>query len=175
MGESVMVDLETWGTTPGSALRSIGACTFVPATGETPQTFYRNITRESCEAVGLLVDPETEKWWADQSEEARKALEPDQLPLTTVLLDFFKWWDAVGGEHIWSHGANFDEVLLKSAIAAVGLDSPWAFWNVRCCRTVLALNNRRPLRDKGTHHNALDDAVAQAVAVSAALRQGIRL
>lgn len=59
---AVMLDLETWGTAPGSALRSIGACTFIPATGETPQTFYRNITRASCEAVGLAVDPETVKW-----------------------------------------------------------------------------------------------------------------
>lgn len=92
-----------------------------------------------------------------------------------MLLDFFKWWDAVGGETIWSHGANFDEVLLKSAIAAVMLEAPWDFWSVRCCRTVLALGNRKPLRDKGTHHNALDDAIAQAVAVSAALRQGIKL
>ena len=175
MGQSCMLDLETWGTAPGSALRSIGACTFIPATGETPQTFYRNITRASCEAVGLVVDPETVKWWDDQSPEARAALEPDQQPLTTVLLDFFKWWDAVGGETIWSHGANFDEVLLKSAIAAVMLEAPWQFWNVRCCRTVLALGNRRPLRNKGTHHNALDDAIAQAVAVSAALRQGIKL
>lgn len=34
---------------------------------------------------------------------------------------------------------------------------------------------RKPKTDKGTHHNALDDAIAQAVAVSAALRQGIKL
>lgn len=31
---SIMVDLETWGTTPGSDIRSIGACVFDPVTGD---------------------------------------------------------------------------------------------------------------------------------------------
>lgn len=170
---NVMLDLETWGTTPGSALRSIGACVF-DMQGNIRETFYRNITRASCEALGLTVDPETEQWWADQSAAAQEALVPDQRHLAEVLSDFLPWWDAVGGEYIWSHGANFDEPLLKAAYNVVGLDAPWKFWNVRCCRTVLALGNRRPKREGGTHHNALDDAKAQAIAVAAALRTGIK-
>lgn len=167
-----MVDLETWGTQPGSALRSIGAVVFNPKTGETADQFYRNITRESCEAVGLAVDPVTEKWWDDQSAEARAALEPDQAPLAQALVEFDKWWRSTKSEFFWSHGANFDEVLLRCAFGAVCLDAPWQFWNVRCCRTVLALNNRKPKREGLLHHNALDDATAQARAVAAALRSG---
>lgn len=174
MGKHCMLDLETWGTAPGSALRSIGAVVFDPATGKTGETFYRNITRESCEVAGLKVDPQTEKWWADQSEAARKALEPDQISLANALKLFSNWWGRVGGEYVWGHGAGFDPVLLECAFRALMLDAPWHFWNVRCCRTILALGNRRPKRDGGTHHNALDDAIAQAVAVSAALKAGVR-
>lgn len=167
----VMVDLETWGLMPGAALRSIGAAVFNPRTGETSHTFYRNITRASCEAVGLEVDPETEKWWAEASPEAQAALEKDPVSLSTALGSFLKWWDAVSGEFFWSQGANFDEVLLKAALDACMLDVPWAYWNVRCCRTVLALNNRKPER-AGMHHNALDDALNQAKAVGAAIKDG---
>ena len=40
----VMVDLETWGTHAGAAIRSIGACMFDPVKGTIEQTFYMNIT-----------------------------------------------------------------------------------------------------------------------------------
>jgi len=167
-----MIDTETWGIRPGSALRSIGAVTFHPLTGDISSRFYRNISRESCERAGLEIDPETEKWWEDQSAEARAALEPDQVSLASALSDFLKWWETNKAKFFWSHGANFDEVLVRCAINAVGLDVPWDFWNVRCSRTVLALNNRKPRRENTTHHHALDDAIAQAVAVAAALRDG---
>lgn len=34
----IMIDLETWGTEPGSDIRSIGACVFDPLTGEIPHS-----------------------------------------------------------------------------------------------------------------------------------------
>ena len=53
----VMLDLETWGTMPGSALRSIGAITFDPYgnDGFVEASFYRNIDHVSCERAGLKV------------------------------------------------------------------------------------------------------------------------
>jgi len=41
----VMFDLETWGTTPGSALRSIGAVEFDPMGKDIGRTFYRTSAR----------------------------------------------------------------------------------------------------------------------------------
>lgn len=170
----VMIDLETWGTTPGSALRSLGACVFNPKTGDIGPTFYRNISRTSCEGLGLTVDPRTEQWWSEQSAEARSALEPDQRQLGSVLSEFLGWWKTeVEDACVWSHGANFDVVLLESAFSAVFIEAPWKFWNVRCCRTVLALGNRKVVFARGVEHNALDDAVAQAKAVAAALSHGL--
>ena len=57
MSVHVMLDLESWGTLPGSALRSIGATTFSPyGDCHTEKTFYANIDRESCECAGLVVN-----------------------------------------------------------------------------------------------------------------------
>jgi hypothetical protein len=165
-----MIDLETWGLTPGSMLRSIGAVVFDPVGARMGSTFYANIDEASQEAVGLTRDGETVLWWTEQSFDAQELLEEDQRPLHDVLAEFTSWWKMAGGQHPWSHGANFDIVLLESAYRACGLEHPWKFWDVRCCRTVLALGNRRAYVPKGgVKHHALTDAKAQAVAVAAAL------
>jgi len=65
-----MVDLETWGTQPGSMLRSLGAVVFDPMTGELGEAFYTNIDEASQEAVGLKKDARTVQWRAEQSAEA---------------------------------------------------------------------------------------------------------
>lgn len=171
----IMLDFETWGVTPRASLRSIGAVVFDPKTGILGDPFYANISRESCAAFGLVEDQSTIDWWDKQSAKAQEALEIDQMPLDEALKEFLAYWKASKGQYIWSHGANFDEVIMRNALTAVGMEAPWQFWDVRCCRTVLALGNRKPMREGGTHHNALDDAVAQAKAVAAALRTGIKL
>ena len=172
----VMLDMETLGVRPGSVIRSIGAVVFNPKTGELGDEFYANVTQASCEKVGLTCDASTLIWWEQQSDAAKAALEVDQRPLMDVLFDFHNWWASAKGEFIWSHGASFDEVLLGCAYRANKVEPPWKFWNVRCCRTVLALGNRTVGKDRtGTHHNALDDAKSQAKAVAAALRTGIKL
>lgn len=171
-----MHDLETLGVRPGSIIRSLGAVVFNPKTGDLGGEFYANITRDSCERAGLTFDQSTVDWWEKQSDAAKAALTISPQPLIEVLHDFFTWWNVNGGEFIWSHGASFDNVLLASAYRAVGVEPPWKFWNERCCRTVLALGNRRiDTTRQGDHHNALDDAKSQAKAVAAALRTGIKL
>lgn len=171
----VMIDLETWGTKPGSALRSIGAVVFCPDKPDEPlgAEFYANITDASCEAAGLVKDASTITWWANQGEEAQAALLADQRPLYDVLPGFTRWFREVGGQQVWGHGAAFDPVLLEAAYAAYSENVPWEFWDVRCCRTVLAISELSPSDFRvGTHHNALDDAKSQALAVQHAFRLG---
>ena len=168
----VMLDLETWGTAPNSMIRSIGAVVFEPLTGDFGAEFYVNIDDASQEALGMQKDARTIAWWAEQSADARAALEADQIVITQALDLFTQWWEKADGEQVWGHGASFDPVLLEAAYRAAGETAPWAFWNTRCCRTVLSLADRRPDRAVGTHHNALDDAKAQAVAIAAAFRAG---
>jgi len=168
-----MVDLETWGTRPGCAIRSLGAVVFDPHTGGLMQEFYANIADASCAAWGLVKDPSTEAWWDDQGEEAQAALLVDQKPLSAVLTDFTSWWEHARGEHFYGMGANFDPPILEAAYVACDMEIPWKFWNVRCCRTILAMGNRRPDRiAREIPHHSLHDSKAQARAVAAAFRTG---
>lgn len=169
-----MLDLETFGLVPGVALRSIGAVEF-ELSGEIGVTFYRNIDRRSCEAAGLIVDPNTEAWWKRQSQAAQDQLLVDPHPLRDVVMAFHSWFRDQEAVTIWSHGAAFDTVLWEAAARVVGFPtSPWKFGNVRDTRTVHELFgfDVRDVQRVGTYHNALDDAVYQVKCVAAALAKG---
>lgn len=167
----VMLDLETWGTLPGSALRSIGAVTFSPeGFPHDERVFYTNIDRASCEAIGLTVDLDTVAWWAKQSEAAQARLNENCRPFGAVARDFAVWWQSIGATFVWSNGANFDEVLWRMALRKIGLREPWKYWNVRDTRTCwhLAGIDHRRIPFQGTHHDALADARHQAKCVTLA-------
>lgn len=166
----IMLDLETWGTTPGSALRSIGAVAF-NLQGDVGAEFYANIDKQSCLDVGLTVSPSTEKWWSQQSQQAQDALLVDPLPLHQVAGSFHAWFRAVGGTYVWAQGANFDPGLWEAAVAAVKLTVPWKFYNVRDTRTAYDLFgfDPRTLTRAGTYHNALADAKHQMRCVQTAV------
>lgn len=167
----VMIDLETWGTLPGSALRSIGAVTFSPY-GEPHEgkSFYANIDQQSCMDAELSINRDTAIWWSGQSLESQRRLEENQRPLRDVVHDFARWWQSVGGTYVWSNGANFDEVLWRIAAAKVDHGTPWKYWNVRDTRTCWAMAglDHRGIPFEGTQHDALADARHQAKCVTAA-------
>ena len=162
-----MVDLETLGTKPGSAILSLGAVVF-DKNGPTGSVFYCAIELQSCVAVGLTIDPKTIGWWMGQSAEAREVFrDPDSYPLFGALESFEDFCvqhsDDLKNLEIWGNGANFDNSLLGAAYDACGLTPPWMFWNDRCYRTLKAMYPHIQMTERtGTHHNALDDAISQA-------------
>lgn len=165
-----MVDLETLGVSPGCSILSIGAVRF-DETG-IKEKFYIAVTQDSCERAGLVADPDTVKWWSEQSPEAREAVfNPKDPSCIWDALGFFdEWLDDVCPEVkdriVWGCGAAFDNAILAKAyvITQQKRDAqPWKFWNDRCYRTVKALHPDMPMAKRtGTHHNALDDAISQA-------------
>src|SRR6185312_2317526 len=105
----LMFDLETWGTLPGCALRSIGAVVFDPlAQGlESAPTFYANISDISCGEAGLRFDPNTREWWGRQSVEAQEVFRNARRILGNVVDDFHAWVYRYDPTAIWSHGIHF--------------------------------------------------------------------
>ena len=166
-----MVDLETWGKRAGCAIRSIGAIAFDPRGTELGDTFYCNVSRESCEAAGLTIDPSTEAWWAKQGEKAQAALIPDQRPVREAVHEFRDWFlKKDRGMFFWSQGAGFDEPIISSVMEACGMTPPWKFWDVRDTRTAYDICGFSPfsVNRVGTAHHALHDARHQAICVQRA-------
>jgi len=165
----VMVDLETTGTTAGWGILSIGAVMFDGTHNQLGQQFEMFISRESCRSFGLKENPDTLAWWARQSAEARAAIDicdtGNAHPLDVALKAFgeFVRQAGPGKVKVWGNGGDFDQPILAAGYEAIGEKLPWQFWNNRCYRTVKSHHPKVNLVRSGTHHNALDDAMTQAM------------
>lgn len=141
-------------------------------------------------------DPDTEAWWAKQSDEAQGAF-ADAVDLKVGLERFTAWLCSLAvpqpeqeGDRryavfpfenirLWSHGAATDAPWLAAAYHACGLPVPWHYRAPRDTRTLFDLagiddhsawlkQHPGPL---GVPHHALDDAICQARAVCGAYRR----
>jgi hypothetical protein len=176
-----MCDLETMGLRDNSVIVSIGVVEFDET--QTGRLFYQNVSIESCASAGLVTDQSTVDWWAKQDEAARAAWQKEPVDLLTALTELNRYLElatgGLGSVRLWGNGAGFDNVLLKNAYQAVGADEPWKYYHNRCYRTMAGVfkltEDETPAR-VGTYHNALDDAMTQALRLQAMCRKyGIQL
>lgn len=163
----VMVDLETMGTGPLSAIVAIGAVVFYPGTQQLGARFYERVDLGSAIRFGGRTDAGTIVWWLGQSPEARAELcKPGALSIRDGLELFAAFMARAEPEKrnrlVWGNGAAFDNVVLTSAYAGTGMELPWLPWNDRCYRTLKALRPELKMAREGVHHHALADAVSQA-------------
>ena len=171
-----MLDLETWGTAPGSAIRSIGMVMFDPRHPGFGEEFYCNVDLRSQLLVPLKQDPGTMKWWSEQSAEAQAAFDDPnypQLPIEDAMIETNSWFRKHRAKQLWSQGSNFDGVLLDVINERIGKKSPWKFFNTRDTRTVyeMAGFDSKSVKRRGTYHNALEDAKHQVRCVFGAYRK----
>jgi len=159
-----MIDLETMGVKPDSAIVSIGAVIFDPRLNKIGDKFYIELDWKNQDRV---IDPSTKEWWKGQSTKAKKALH-GKVSLEDALdeLGFFLPPDC----KVWGNGATFDISMLEDAYNQLDMEIPWKFWNIRDCRTINDLyESMRGGFNKasgGVLHNALDDAYYQAQYIS---------
>lgn len=163
--DRVMIDIETLGLEPGSAIVSIGAVRFDrDGLGD---TFEASVNLTSCEEAGLEIDADTLEWWLGQGEAAREQLTGGD-DLGDALADLRIWYrDA---DEVWANSPSFDCEHLERAFDAVGVNAPWEFRDERCYRTLRSLTDVDVAWD-GVEHDALDDAKYQATTAAEALAQ----
>jgi exodeoxyribonuclease VIII len=168
----LMIDLETLGLTANSVILSIGAALFDIETKDMGPTFYRNIDKGSCVALGMEVMGSTVAWWEKQSVEAKEGLlYPTPLPAHDAMQQFCDWTkehSALKELRVWSHGAAFDIPLICTLAHKTGNLVPWSYQNEHDTRTLVLIAEKRgrktskPRIQSGTPHHALFDAIAQA-------------
>lgn len=182
--QDVMLDIETFDTRTSAVVLSIGAvffCPFEPALGE---TFYVELVDDidGQVAMGRTVALSTVRWWLQQEDAARQLFSSDltraSRRATTVdaLEQFKSFLGASGGPaatRVWGNGAEFDNAIVASLYETYGQSAPWRFYNNRCFRTLKNLNNdphQTLQRFDGVKHNALDDAIHQAISAKRLLK-----
>lgn len=172
----ISLDFETASIANNAAIAQIGACVIDPGAAMFNQAMQRQIfaahvSVESCERAGLVVDKETLAWWDKQDPQLRARVFSGTMEIGEALSAFQNWCaqlvEAKKGTikknlFIWSNGADFDCVILKSAYELFDT-YPFNFRNHRCYRTVRAISGMEFLGivNEGKH-DALHDAVYQA-------------
>jgi 3' exoribonuclease, RNase T-like len=122
----------------------------------------------------MEVNGSTVMWWLAQPEENQeRLLKLIRKPLKQALEELFGSFNQhrlnPNNTYIWSHGSNFDTVILENACKLVGVPLWWVYRNIRDTRTLFDACNYT-YKSKGGH-DALEDAVSQAEAVIAACTQ----
>lgn len=156
--ERLMVDIETLGLEPGSAILSIGAVRFDErGLGE---EFHREIDVRTCDDAGLSIDLETLDWHLVECSTFSERTLTDGVDLATALRDFYTF--AETADEFWANSPKFDATLLEAAGEPFGVSMPWEFYELRDVRTVKELPGVEEPPFEGTEHHALDDAKHQA-------------
>lgn len=160
----VMFDIETLGRKPGCVILSIGACRFdIDAKGVFDE-FYVTLDIQDSLAHGLSYDKETLRWWRNQNPKALKGIQKTSISAREGLDKFYEYLSKKPNEPLWAWGPHFDVSITQAAMTKVlGIDKmPWKYYNVFDARTICSVFGVDIDRNEGIHHNALDDAIAQA-------------
>lgn len=169
----IMIDIESLDTTPNCVILTIGAVLFDPkGDGISERLELRPTIEEQTTTYNRSINPDTVRWWGNQSPEAIEDALGDQNRMAFKdcmdVLYHFCW----NHRSVWSHGAPFDVVVMESAFTQLGIKIPWPYYSVRDTRTLFDLT-RVKLSDGGhvTKHTAIDDAEHQALTVQRAYKK----
>lgn len=159
-----MVDLETLDTSPRATILTLGAVQFDPYKTGIIDQLYLKFDLESQDTLKRTVNQNTINWWQKQDLEIVEAAfdESNRLDIKDAINKFHKF--AWGCETFWSHGAVFDLMILEDVYRQLNKTPPWNFWQLRCSRTLFNLGFNPDMKKEGLH-NALQDAIRQAVGV----------
>lgn len=172
---SVMLDLETFGTSPQAPVVQIAALPFDLSTGEFFATdgFYMTCVPDLRKYVS---DYSTLKFWlTTTTPEARVAVFANEQarPLAEVLLRLRQWTmdRGLSKQPLWALPASFDIVILENAFRTEEIQWPWHYNVPRCLRTVYELagiTKDQRIRPEN-EHDAMSDAVSQVKTLTLAL------
>lgn len=156
--------METMAVSPRAVILSLGAVHFDPFSDEIIDELYFKIDLDDQDKLGREIDLNTLDWWAKQDPKImEEAFSPnDRIPVIEAMDKFHKF--AWGCDKFWSHGATFDLVILEDLYRQLNKPLPWSYWQLRDTRTLFDLGHD-PDMPKGNKHDALQDAIRQAVGV----------
>jgi hypothetical protein len=174
MALELMTDLETLAAdaAPNAVVLSIGAVLFDPA----EENSFEDLHAEGFEIYldpqqqlncGIKVDWSTILWWQNQEAAARTTMFNEQLArssLHVALTALNEYVKPGKPTHIWGNGPSFDCAILHNLYKASGVPDPFKYYQQQCVRTIGKAAGLKRV-NWGVQHNALDDAVSQAVYV----------
>lgn len=168
-----MIDFETLGNTPNTAVISMGVVIFNRQEIISERIWYFNLEEQlRCHAE---ISSETVAWWIKQGSKAKAVFDKAQargISPRQFALEFVEMLGPKPDIRVWGNGATFDVSIVESILRRTGHNPPWKFWNIRCYRTLKQMFGIEAGMERlGTKHDALDDARFQAQCLQEFLRK----
>lgn len=164
-----MVDLETLDTSPNAVILTLGAVKFDPKSNFiSDETLSIRFSIEDQTQLGRTISDSTLEWWANQPKETQDIAFSDdgRISVVDAVEQFHRFvW---GAERIWSQG-SFDINILENLYRSLQRPFSWSYWQIRDSRTLFDFVDGE--LDRSQHHDALQDAIAQAKGVQTALKK----
>lgn len=171
----LMIDLETLCTKPTAVVLSAGLVLFDPKEG-IKKKHHEVLDVQAQLDSGRTVSESTLKWWFSQGEKAKGIFDNlagdnevnSNLHISSFLSVLEGFLNGIDLKElkVWGNGPSFDLCMIENMYHEEQRWIPWKFWNVCCFRTFDRITKcRQKHQRKGTHHDALDDAVYQAECV----------
>ena len=172
----LVLDLETLGTKTNSCILSVGAVIFDPYktdvydfvcqnTEKSPDisTYYKRVSLESCENIGMTIDDSTVEWWAKQSMEAQEEAfsDEDRHNIKDVIVELNKFSKPC--KKFWAKSPDFDCSIIDNYALVLNIGVPWQFWETRCIRTIEDFIEFKSATVNS--HHALQDCFYEAASV----------
>jgi len=169
-----VIDLETIGNAPHRqiVILSIGAVLFNPGDEDTmadlvdDRCLYYRLDLEDQQRQGLQIDSSAIEWWMQQGTMARQVFKEPVVSPAQFILDFNKFLVDYGVEYLWGNGNTFDNMILRNFYAAYNMVLPIHWARDMDMRTLKRrAGGYRPYIDRGTEHNALEDAKYETLCI----------
>lgn len=163
----ITFDMETCATTANAAVMQVAAVAWNRSAKENPFSvgdgsavafdysgipdappniisFNEHIDLRTCVVDGFDFDQATVKWWANQTDKAKKAV-TDGLaePIEEVFIRFIEWINKVKKDTkaesvcLWCQGMDFDAAILRNICHKYDLELPSRYQQFRDCRTLI--------------------------------------
>lgn len=171
---SIMLDLETLGTTHDHTILTLGAVMFDPfEPNKFSEELYLRLDVDEQIARGRKVNQSTIDWWANQSPEVRDEAfsEDDRVSINTMIKSLNRLCAKAPGCDIWAQGPVFDLAFLEDIYRQYEQPTPWHYWQIKDSRTIFQLFGDPRDRNAAGLHNALEDCKSQAYGVQLIYKQ----
>lgn len=171
----IMLDLETLSLQNNAVVSEAAIAIFDPQADFINFSYSWLLQLETQQKNGRHVGMDTVQWWLMQEEAPRlkMAEKKDRVFVTDFLDHLDRVCDWKNVEGFWSHGLNFDVIILTDMYTMYGRKVPWHYRTPRDTRTLFWLADMKTedLVKAEVKHSAVSDAIAQAKSVQMAMRR----
>lgn len=182
MKRVLSLDMETLSLDPRATIIQIGAVIFdrdgrdsFKSMHNSNPTFNVVVDWMGQQEFGRHLDKDTVQWWNEQNPKmADRLMNRPDMSYQKAVEQFDAWLRAYvehrGIDECWVKG-NRDGLWIETAFESLGLKFPIMYRNIKCIRSVATtLNVPFPIVPNATPHNALSDAIVQAIWVQDTFR-----